>query len=121
MKKFFIMMALLPGLLFANNLANSKNPNVLKGIQSKLKETGVPDPDGDIFDKTEPMPPGPYPDPDPGHEKILCLSVGTTYYGGNILFYAFGHNGNMAASRSQNKCFNFGFYNCRIWWCNPVY
>ena len=116
MKKIFILFTLIPGLVFANNFFNQK---VSKTDVQKVLEFG--DQPGDFDVTTEPKPPGPYPDPDPGHERILCLSVGTTYYGGNILFYAFGHNGNMAASRSQNKCFNFGFYNCRIWWCNPVY
>ena len=116
MKNFFVLLLLFPGLLFANNFLSQK---VFKTDVKKVLEFGDQFSDFDVT--TEPMPPGPYPDPDPGHERILCLSVGTTYYGGNILFYAFGHNGNMAASRSQNKCFNFGFYNCRIWWCNPVY
>lgn len=118
MKKIFILLTLFPGLVLANNFSKKENLSYSKFSLEKILKADLPDyeerPD-------HPMPPGPYPVPEPARPRILCLTVGSQGYGGNILFYGFGPNGQLAARRSQMKCLDFGLYNCRIWWCNEVY
>lgn len=116
MNKFLLLSFLFSGMVFAQNSFRDTNLS-----QFSLEKILGADLLAFDEDDVEPMPPGPYPNPEPVRERILCLSVGTQNYGQNILFYGFGQNGNMAARRSQTKCMNFGFYNCRIWWCNPVF